>query len=105
MSQQRVHSTVTLFSGIDGDIQVVNGQSSVLIDAQGASRGTDGVVRHNHGTVRLTYAAISELRDFLDHLDEPADPRQPSLPAIWSPATFIQPVRAPAHSLRRKVLA
>jgi hypothetical protein len=96
------NTTVTLFSGIDGDVQVAVGSTSntILFDAQGASRGTDGVVRHNHGTVRLSYEAIRELRDFLDHLDEPADPRQPTLPAI-----FTQPVRAPARSPRRKVLA
>lgn len=102
MSQHGANTTITLFSGIDGDLQVINGQTTVLIDAQGASRGVDGIVRHNHGTVRLSYASARELRDFLDHLDEPADPRQP---ALWSDATFTQPVRTPVRSQRRKVPA
>ena|ERR1700761_3616370 len=98
------NTTITSFGGIDGDIQVVVGATTrtVLVDAQGAERGTDGVLRHNHGVVRLTYDAVSELRDFLDHLDEPADPRQH---ALWSEATYTKPVRRRVHGRRPRRVA
>jgi len=107
MSQHGVHSTITSFSGIDGDVQVAVGPKTgtIIFDAQGAAAGVDGIVRHNHGTVRLSYASARELRDFLDHLDEPADPRQPALPAIWSEPTYTGPVRTPARRLRRRIAA
>jgi hypothetical protein len=99
MRLSHANSTVTSFAGIDGDIQLVISSRGIVLDAQGAECGTDGVLRHNHGIVRLTYDAVTELRDFLGHLDEPADPRQP---ALWSEATFVEPIRPPARNRRRR---
>jgi hypothetical protein len=99
MRLTHANSTVTSFAGIDGDVQLVTGSHGLIVlDAQGAERGTDGVLRHNHGTVRLTY----ELRDFIDQIAEPIEPRQP---AIWSETTFIDPIRPPVRSRRRRVAA
>lgn len=85
------HTTSSLIPGIDGDVQLVVGSRGlILLDAQGAERGVDGVLRHNHGTVRLTYQSVCELRALLDQIEEPSDARQPRL---WSDATFTQPVR------------
>jgi hypothetical protein len=93
------NSTVTSFAGIDGDIQLVIGSRGLIVlDAQGAERGTDGVLRPNHGTVRLTYESACELRDFIDQIAEPIEPRQP---ALWSKATFVAPIRPPGRSRRR----
>ena len=93
------NSTVTSFAGIDGDIQLVIGSRGLIVlDAQGAERGTDGMLRHNHGTVRLTYDSACELRDFIDQIAEPIEPRQP---ALWSETTFVEPIRPPARSSRR----
>jgi len=46
----------------------------------------DGHLRHDRGTVRLTYDAIVGLRDLLDQIEEPLEDRQPALPAFWAAA-------------------
>jgi hypothetical protein len=100
MQRLNSNTTVTAFAGVDGDVQLVIGSRGLIVlDAQGAERGTDGVLRHNHGTVRLTFDAACELRQFLDQIDEPADDRQPRL---WSDTTFVDPIRPPACSRRRR---
>jgi hypothetical protein len=100
MRLSHANSTVTSFAGIDGDIQLVVGSRGLIVlDAQGAERGTDGVLRHSHGVVRLTYDAARELAAFIDHMGEPTDPRQA---ALWSPATFTEPVRPPARNRRQR---
>lgn len=87
-------NTVSLFSGIDGDVQIVVGSRGLIIlDAQGCERGVDGRLRHNHGIVRLTYELICDLRDFLDRIGEPEDDRQPALP--FQPARSSVPIRRP----------
>jgi hypothetical protein len=102
MRLHQPNSTCALFGGINGDIQVVVGTRTVLIDAQGAERGTDGVLRQSHGAVRLTYATARDLADLIDHMGEPTDPRQP---ALWSESTFVEPIRPPVRGRRRRVAA
>jgi hypothetical protein len=94
MSQHQTNTTCSLIPAIDGDIQVVIGSTGIIVlDVQGAHRDVFGDLVHDHGTVRLTYDAVCELRALLDQIDEPADDRQPALPAIWSEASFTQPIR------------
>ena len=100
MRLSHANTIVTSFAGIDGNIQLVIGSRGLIVfDAQGAERGTDGVLRHNHGTVRLTYESAWELRDFIDQIAEPIEPRQP---ALWSEATFVEPICPPTRGSRRR---
>ena len=86
-------NTVSLIPGIDGDVQIVVSPSGhYVIDVQGAHRGVDGVVRHDHGTVRLTFNAVHELRNLLEQLAEPIDARQDTLPGVWGNATHYLPM-------------
>jgi hypothetical protein len=98
------YSTISSFSGVDGDVQVAVGPrtGTIIIDAQGAARGVDGIVRHNHGTVRLTYDVACELRDFIDQIAEPPEYRQATLPAIWSEVTFTRPLAKPTQFRRQR---
>lgn len=106
MSQLTPHTTCSLIPAIDGDVQIVrSSRGPVVLDVQGCHRNASGDLTHDHGTVRLTYAAVCDLRDLLNEIAEPYDARQPSLPAIWSPATFMQPVRPPARSPRKRAVA
>lgn len=99
MRQLSQTNTISLVSGIDGDLQVAAASGLIILDVQGAHRCVDGVVRHDHGVVRLTYNAACDLRDLLDQIAEPIDTRQPTLPAIWCDASFTRPV---ARSRRRR---
>jgi hypothetical protein len=96
------NSTATSFAGIDGEIQLACSRGRIVLDAQGTECGTDGVLRHNHGTVRLSYDAARELADFIERMEEPADPRQS---ALWSQATFVEPIRPPARNRRHRRIA
>ncbi len=80
----------SLIPGIDGDLQVVHSRSGqILIDVQSVHFDVAGKVRHDHSTIRLTYDAVCALRELLDRIAEPMEPRQP---ALWSDATFSRPV-------------
>jgi hypothetical protein len=95
MNQLHPSNTVSLIPGIDGDVQFVACRSGhYVIDVQGAQAGVDGIVRHDHGTVRLTYDAVCALRDLLDQIDEPVDYRQSTIPGVWGNATYTLPVSA-----------
>ena len=74
-------NTVSLIPGIDGDLQVVASRSGhFLIDVQGARPGVDGILHHDHGTVRLTYV-VCDLRDLLAEIAEPVEFRTDD--AVW----------------------
>lgn len=91
----RLHAinTISLIPDIDGDVQIVTSRSGhYVIDVQGAHPGVDGIVRHDHSTVRLTYNAVCALRDLLDQIAEPADERQTTFPGVWGSATHTLPV-------------
>ena len=79
------------------DLQVVASRRGyIVLDAQGAERGADGRVRHNHGIVRLSFEVAHELAEFVDHLaEEPPNARQPGL---WSDARCTQPIRRRRHA-------
>lgn len=83
--------SVSLIPGLDGDLQIAIGRGSpvVLIDVQAARPDVEGQIHHDHATIRLTYDAVCELRELLDRIAEPPEPRQP---ALWSDATFSQQV-------------
>ena len=59
-------------------------------------------VQHNHSTIRLTYGAVYELRELLDRIAEPMEPRQA---ALWSDATFSRPVRTQCTRSKRRASA
>jgi hypothetical protein len=107
MSQHGANSTVSLISGIDGDLQVALDRTSLttLIDVQSVHFDVSGHLRHDHSTIRLGFDAVCELRELLDEIDEPRDDRQPALPAIWSDSVSLQPVRPPVPARRRRRLA
>jgi hypothetical protein len=94
----------SLIPGASGDLQIVRtpGAQSILIDVQSASPDVFGRLRHAHSTLKLGFDAVCELRALLDEIGEPHDDRQPSLPAIWSEATFTQPVRALRRQRHRR---
>lgn len=83
------NNTLSLIPGNNGDIQVAVARGRILIDVQAADVDTEGHVRHSHSAVALSYRAALMLRDLIDDLNEPADPRQP---ALWSDASFTHPV-------------
>nr|WP_294543584.1 hypothetical protein [uncultured Rhodopila sp.] len=90
MCQHLANSTCSLIPGIDGDLQVVHSRSGqTVIDVQSVHFDVSGQVQHDHSTIRLTYDAVRELRELLDRIAEPMEPRQP---ALWSDATFSRPV-------------
>lgn len=99
MRQQPSCNTVSLIPAIDGDVQVVVGSAGlILLDVQGAHRDVFGDVVHDHGVVRLSYSAACALRDLIDQIAEPADPRQT---ALWSPSFYTTPTR-PRRALPRR---
>jgi hypothetical protein len=107
MSQHHHYSTCSLIPGIDGDLQVVCSRDALttLIDVQSVHFDVTGALKHDHSTLRLNYDAVCELRDLLTQIAEPTDHRQPTLPAIWSQASYVQPIRPPVRSPRRNVAA
>jgi hypothetical protein len=101
MSQHGNDSTCSLIPGIDGDIQVVHSRSgpTTLLDVQSVHFDVAGRIRHDHSTIRLTYGAVCELRELLDLIAEPPEPRQP---ALWGEATFTHPIPAPRHRTKQR---
>ncbi len=93
---------VNLIPGIDGDLQVVNASGFTLVDIQAAHLSADGALIHEHAFVRLSYLNVLRLRDLLDQIAEPAEPRQHALPAAWSRATTTERISRPR---RRRVAA
>ena len=93
----------SLIPGIDGDLQVVHSRSGeTVIDVQSAHFDVTGQVRHDHATMRLTDAAVCELRALLDRIAEPMEPCQP---ALWSDATFSRPVHTQRTRSKRRATA
>jgi hypothetical protein len=89
--------------GINGDIQVVHSRSGqTVIDVQSVHFDVTGQVRHDHSTIRLTYDAVCELRELLDQIAEPMEPRQP---ALWSDAIFSRPVHTQRTRGKRRATA
>lgn len=98
MSQHLANSTCSLIPGINGDLQVVHSRSGqTVIDVQSVHFDVAGQIQHDHSTIRLTYDAVRELRELLDRIAEPMEPRQS---ALWSDATFSRPVHT--RRTRRK---
>jgi hypothetical protein len=102
MSGCNHHNTVSLIPGIDGDLQVVNASGFTLVDVQAAHRSVAGDLIHEHAFVSLNYSNVLRLRDLLDQIAEPVEPRQP---ALWSETTFVEPIRPPARNRRRRRFA
>jgi hypothetical protein len=93
----------SLIPGINGDIQVVHSRSGqTVIDVQSVHFDVTGQVRHDHSTIRLTYDAVCELRELLDQIAEPMEPRQP---ALWSDAIFSRPVHTQRTRGKRRATA
>jgi hypothetical protein len=117
MLKQAISSTPRLFSasetsgepvcslipGSDGDLQVVHSRSGqTLIDVQSVHVDVSGQIQHDHSTIRLTYGAVAELRALLDRIAGPPETRQP---ALWSEATFTQPIAPPRQRRQRRAAA
>src|SRR5664279_3506731 len=90
----------SLIPGIDGDLQVVHSRSGqTVIDVQSVHFDVAGQIQHDHSTIRLTYDAVCELRELLDRIAEPMEPRQP---ALWGDATFSRPVHTQRTRSKRR---
>jgi hypothetical protein len=93
----------SLIPGLDGDLQVVHSRSGhILFDVQSIHFDTEGNPVDDHSTIRLTYGAVAELRALLDQIAGPPETRQP---ALWSEATFTQPIAPPRQRRQRRAAA
>lgn len=84
------------------EIQIVAAASGLVLDVQAENVDTDGNARRCHATAKIPLDIAMQFETALQHaidaawgLDDPlterSDPRQT---ALWSPSTFVEPVRA-----------